>query len=182
MNILTDKQKKFCREYLKDFNGKQAAIRSGYSKRTAEVQASRLLSYAKVINFLSGLKKKLSERNDNLADRVVKEFEKLGFSNVQDYIDEGNAVKDFTEIQRDTAAAIGSIKKSVTTFGDGKSSGEKVVTEFKLHDKIAALEKLGRYAGIFEKDNAQSKPQLITPLSDNQVNKIISALRHNKHK
>lgn len=46
--MLTAKQLKFIEEYLIDLNGKQAAIRTGYSPKTAEVQASRLLSNAKV--------------------------------------------------------------------------------------------------------------------------------------
>ena len=45
---LSDKQLRFVMEYLTDSNGKQAAIRAGYSPKTAEVQASRLLSNAKV--------------------------------------------------------------------------------------------------------------------------------------
>lgn len=45
---LTNKQLAFCREYVIDSNGKQAAIRAGYSEHTAESQASRLLSNVKV--------------------------------------------------------------------------------------------------------------------------------------
>ena len=37
---LTDKQKRFCREYIKDFIGTQAAIRAGYSVRSAQEIAS----------------------------------------------------------------------------------------------------------------------------------------------
>ena len=45
---LTDKQAAFVREYMKDSNAKQAAIRAGYSEKVAEMQGSRLMSYAKV--------------------------------------------------------------------------------------------------------------------------------------
>ena len=45
---LTTKQQLFVMEYVVDLNGKQAAIRAGYSARTAEVQASRLLRHVKV--------------------------------------------------------------------------------------------------------------------------------------
>lgn len=45
---MTPKQQRFVEEYVIDSNGKQAAIRAGYSPKTAEVQASRLLSNAKV--------------------------------------------------------------------------------------------------------------------------------------
>ena len=48
VNPLTPRQKLFVMEYVVDLNGKQAAIRAGYSSRTAEVQASRLLSHVKV--------------------------------------------------------------------------------------------------------------------------------------
>ena len=45
---LTLQQQLFVAEYMIDLNGRQAAIRAGYSARTAEVQASRLLSHVKV--------------------------------------------------------------------------------------------------------------------------------------
>jgi len=48
----------FCREYLKDRNGKQAAIRAGYSRKTAEVQASTILRRPKVRDLLRVLERK----------------------------------------------------------------------------------------------------------------------------
>lgn len=50
---LTAKQKRFCEEYSIDFNGKQAAIRAGYSLKTANEQASRLLTNVNVKKYLS---------------------------------------------------------------------------------------------------------------------------------
>lgn len=63
-NEITEKQKKFCQEYLKDNNGKQAAIRTGYSKKTAESQASRLLSNAKVQEYLGKKVEKIGFDSD----------------------------------------------------------------------------------------------------------------------
>jgi phage terminase small subunit len=45
---LNPKQRRFVDEYLVDLNAKQAAMRAGYSPKTAESQGSRLLSHAKV--------------------------------------------------------------------------------------------------------------------------------------
>ena len=45
---LTAKQRRFVAEYLKDQNATQAAVRSGYSAKTAESQGSRLLSNARI--------------------------------------------------------------------------------------------------------------------------------------
>ncbi|HAL7886072.1 TPA: terminase small subunit, partial [Escherichia coli] len=56
MKQLTPKQELFCREYLKDLNGTQAAIRAGYSEKTANEQASRLLANVNVQKFVAELK------------------------------------------------------------------------------------------------------------------------------
>jgi len=61
MNTLNEKQKAFCQEYVKDFNGTQAAIRVGYRKRSAEVQASRMLSNVKAQQYIEQLKQDLTK-------------------------------------------------------------------------------------------------------------------------
>lgn len=61
-NELSPKQELFCREYIKDLNGKQAAIRAGYSAATAEVKASQLLSLVKVKQFTQVLMDKRSSK------------------------------------------------------------------------------------------------------------------------
>jgi phage terminase small subunit len=68
---LTDKQKRFCDEYLIDLNAKQAAIRTGYSAKTAEVQASRLLSNVKVQEYISHKQKKLEAKAEVNAQWVL---------------------------------------------------------------------------------------------------------------
>ena len=52
---MTDKQKRFCEEYLIDCNGTQAAIRAGYAPDTANREGSRLLSNAVVQEYLQKL-------------------------------------------------------------------------------------------------------------------------------
>ena len=61
-NPLTPKQELFVMEYVVDLNGKQAAIRAGYSTKTAEVQASRLLSHVKVQAAVRQAQESLVER------------------------------------------------------------------------------------------------------------------------
>lgn len=51
---LTAKQKRFCDEYLIDLNATQAAIRAGYSEKTAQEQSSRLLSNVMVQEYIKG--------------------------------------------------------------------------------------------------------------------------------
>ncbi|ELZ3993199.1 terminase small subunit [Yersinia enterocolitica] len=77
MKQLTPKQELFCREYLKDLNATQAAIRAGYSEKTAQVQSSRLLSNVMVQQRVSEL---AAERNIRVgidADYVLRQAVKL---------------------------------------------------------------------------------------------------------
>ena len=68
---LTPKQTRFVAEYLVDLNGTQAAIRVGYSAKTAKVQASRLLTNAAVAEAIGAGKAKQLERADLSATRVL---------------------------------------------------------------------------------------------------------------
>lgn len=167
MDELTPKIKRFCEEYIKDLNGTQAAIRAGYSAKTANEQSSQLLAKLNVKNYIAELKQSLSNKNEGLAQQVIDELKKLGFANIQDYIDPENEIKDLTKIDRDKAAAVESIKKTVTEFsGGGESVGKKTSIQFKLYDKISALEKLGRHLGIFELDNQQKAPVINVNITD----------------
>lgn len=63
MKELTQKQQRFVTEYLKDFNGTNAAIRAGYSEKTAYAAANKLLK-------LTNVKAKVEEANTKLATSV----------------------------------------------------------------------------------------------------------------
>ena len=68
---LNARQSRFVEEYLLDLNGKQAAIRAGYSAKTAEVQASRLLSHAKVAVAVAAAKARRAARVEVTQDYVL---------------------------------------------------------------------------------------------------------------
>lgn len=148
MAKLNEKQQRFCDEYLIDLNATQAAIRAGYSVRTAKAIGSKLLTKVDVQSYISTKRKNISDRNDNLAQRVIDELSKLAFSNMKDYVNGGNNVLEIKHLDDDKTAAVAGVK---TKLGDDGSTW----TEIKLHDKVSALEKLGRHLGIFERDNKQ---------------------------
>lgn len=56
---MTDKQRRFAEEYLKDSNGTQAAIRAGYSPKTANEQAARLLANVSIKDYVKSRQKQL---------------------------------------------------------------------------------------------------------------------------
>ena len=68
---LTEKQKQFCNEFIIDFNGTQAAIRAGYSPKTANEQAAQLLAKLSIQEYLKKLIENRNERTRITQDEVV---------------------------------------------------------------------------------------------------------------
>ena len=85
MNKLTIKQERFVEEYLIDLNATQAAIRAGYSVKTAQEQSSRLLSNVIIQNAVQSARNAMSERALVTQEMVVK-----GLLKEAEYMDEGS--------------------------------------------------------------------------------------------
>jgi phage terminase small subunit len=68
---LTAKQERFVAEYLIDLNATQAAIRAGYSAKTAEQQGARLLGNAKVAAAIAAGQAARAERTNITQDYVL---------------------------------------------------------------------------------------------------------------
>jgi len=142
---LTEKQRRFVDEYLADLNGKQAAIRCGYSEKTAEQQASRLLSNVKVKEAVSLKQKILSERLNISAERVLQEYAKIAFSNMRDFVNWDNgaiAIRPASELSDEQTACVAEISDTPSQFGS------KI--KIKLHDKLSALDSIARHLGMFK--------------------------------
>jgi phage terminase small subunit len=158
---LTDKQRRFCEEYLIDLNATQAAIRAGYSEKTAHSIGNENLIKPEINTYISELQQKRSEKTAITAEMILQELAKLGFSDISNfYEDDGVTLRNVKELGNRLSAAISQIKVTETTHGTGKFQKKEVKTEFKLHDKLAALEKIARHIGFFEKDNDQNKAQV----------------------
>ena len=138
---MTNKQRRFVEEYLIDLNATQAAIRAGYSPDTAEEQGARLLRFVKVSTAVKQAIAERSRRTGVNAERVVTELAKIAFANITDIANITEAVlKD--DAARDDTAAVLSVKVK-------RGIGESVEREIKMHDKVKALEQLGRHLGLF---------------------------------
>lgn len=155
---LSQKQKRFVAEYLKDLNGTQAAIRAGYSPKTADQQASRLLTKVKVTEAVRDAMKRREARTEVTQDRVIAELAKIAFTNGSDFAEvvtgehtvyiDGTPVqvneqyvklKNTEDVAEDKKAAISGIKQ-------GKNG-----IEISSCDKLKALELLGKHLGMFDK-------------------------------
>ncbi|MGU3355394.1 terminase small subunit [Bacillus sp. M5A3_1b] len=171
---LTEKERLFCLYYVKYFNGTQAALKAGYSKDGAHVQASRLLRRERVSSYIKELKGELVENVFVEAMDVLKEYIKIAFADITNYVtfgqrevelepeertsvdEEGNEVTEFITETRmmnfidlaESDMVDGSIITEVKQGRDGIS--------IKLADKMKALDKLSLYFDLFP-DNFKRK-------------------------
>lgn len=134
----------FCYEYIANkFNGKQAAISAGYSEKTAEVQASQLLTRLKVQRKVKELTEKHLKTLAIKGEDVIRELTIMGFSNMSDFVNLNPAettIKTFEEMGENTRA-IQSIEVTPEVIG--------TKIKFKLYDKKASLELIGKHLQMF---------------------------------
>lgn len=121
-------------------NQTKALIEAGSTQRgeAAHVYSSQLLKNPKVKSYLDHLRGNTAQKTEKTAADAVAELAKIGFSNIQDYIDEDNTVVDLSQIPRDKAAAVESIQIDIRHDG-GDSDGYTEKVRFKTHAKVAAL-------------------------------------------
>ncbi len=149
-NHLTKKQQAFVQEYLIDLNGTQAALRAGYSKDSAPVVGCENLKKPNIQQAIQEEMEKRQERTRVTQDKVVQELAKIAFSNMRSFVKWGPdkvwgssevTLIDSDQLTAEDAACVSEISQSPNQYGN--------VVKFKLHDKKAALELLGRHLGMF---------------------------------
>lgn len=159
---MTPKQEAFVREYLIDLNATQAAIRAGYSARTARQIGDENLSKPDIA---AAVKKAMDERvarTEITQDMVLRELAKIGFADMRKLLRwTGNR----PQMDEDAAEDSGEVEISVANFVqlfDSDELDEDIVgaiseisqtkegaLKVKLHDKQAALVNIGKHLGMF---------------------------------
>lgn len=151
---LTRQQSIFINEYLKDGNGTQAAIRAGYCAKTATVQASRLLTLAKVCQEIDRRQKNLLRRSEMSADEWRSRLTTLARADMRRLVDpETGQLKPIQELDDEAAAMLSSVDVSrertrIKTIGDAEVTTEESIVKVRLHDPLKALELYGRHLGL----------------------------------
>lgn len=174
---LNPRQIRFCEEYLVDLNATQAAIRAGYSEKTAKAIGCENLTKPDVQEYIQAKRKVLSKSLEINQERVLNEYARIAFFDIRKIYNDDNTLMDIKSLDDDSAAALAGVEVDEIFEQAGKTkvhTGNTVKT--KIHNKIAALDALGKHLGLFEKDNNQRKPEM-QPLNDAQVDKLISELK-----
>ncbi len=144
---LTPKQSRFVAEYLIDSNATQAAIRAGYSQKTASSQGERLLRNVEIAAAVGVKQDQQLAKLEITAERVLQELARIAFVDVRAFYRDDGTLKQMTELDADAAAAIAQfdVLKQNVTSGDGQLD---TVHRIRFVEKIRALELLAKRFGL----------------------------------
>lgn len=162
MANLTPKQQRFVEEYLIDLNATQAAIRAGYSEKSAQEIGAENLSKPMVAKAIQEALQERKERVQIDADYVLKRLVEIDQMDVLDIMDDDGNVKplrDWPKIWRQYISNIETISMD---------DGEGWLKKIKWPDKVKNLELLGRHVSVGAfKDKVEHSGKLeIQSLSD----------------
>lgn len=172
MPKLTPKQERFVDEYLTDLNASQAAIRAGYSKKTAGRQAIELLNKTHIAAEISARKKQIADDTGITRNRIIHEMARLAFFNIKGLVDSDGNPKSIHELTDDVAAAINGI--DITVIGSPESQVGKV-RKYKVPDKNKALENLAKILGYMDRDTgSKDSAELLADAMNNLADRLPS--------
>jgi phage terminase small subunit len=188
---LNPKQLRFCQEYVADLNATQAAIRAGFKERSAKVTACRLLTKANIQSKIQELQKKISDRLEITPDMIIQELASIGFAKITDYV-KVIQPKSLDDIMNDVDAGRINVPypgeeddeneekeqvnfSAVEVFDTEKMKNINAIAsikqgrngiEVKLHDKVRALENIGRHLGMWnDKIDHTTKGKEMIPIN-----------------
>lgn len=166
MSKLTDKQERFVQELIKG-KSQREAYRIAYPRSVkwkdsaVDQNASKLLKNAKVLPRYNELRDRLIQEAEDecivSAKEVIRELKRIAFADIKDFLSFKTA-KTVVGHDKETGEPIIDYSQVIEMLNSDEVDGNviqevsinsKGVFTFKLYDKMAALDKLGKHLGMF---------------------------------
>lgn len=163
-NDLNDKQRRFCLEYLVDLNATQAAIRAGYSEKTARQMGAENLSKPYISDFIAKLQAEREKKVKVDAEILLKHLDDERTADINDLYDEdGNLlpIKEWPLVFRQgLVAGVETEGVAVTDPFTGEKVIKSRVSKIKLLDRTKVKDLIGRHVRVqaFRDNVALSSP------------------------
>ena len=146
---LTPRQARFVKEYLVDLNATQAAIRAGYSRKTAKSIGQENLTKPDIAAAIKDAQQQRFDRTDVTADAVVRELAYIAFGDISGLFDEQGRLREAHNLTPGVGARIASIEVSrERTRAVGDATVEESTVKVRVWDKVRALELLAKHLGL----------------------------------
>ncbi|HEI8512881.1 TPA: terminase small subunit [Morganella morganii] len=165
---LTDKQEMFCCEYLIDLNATQAAIRAGYSEKTANRTASENLSKPDIQIRISELMKERSDRLQIDADYVLNRLVEIDQMDVLDILHDDGGIKPVHEWPKVWRTSLSGMDLAeMFESRDGERYLVGILKKIKWPDKVKNLELLGKHISVQAfREQVKNEHDVVGTLSD----------------
>lgn len=160
---LTTKERMFVAEYEKDWNASRAAVAVGYSEKSAAKLGSRLVHKSGIVE---EIQKRIDGRLRKMGverERFFKEVTRIAYSDIGKLFNEDGSLKNPSEMDEDTRAALSSIQVLEEFEGSGESRSQIGWTKkIRMWDKTKALEFIGKHLHLFNGDrDGDDRPNVI---------------------
>lgn len=158
---LSELELRFVNEYLIDQNITGAAIRAGYSQRSASTLGHRALQKVEVVEAISRGFKQLLAQPLTEAQRVITETANVAFSDIGAMFTPEGKLLALNEMPAKARAAISSIEVTERTTGTGDQARTEVTRKVRLWDKNSSLDRLAKLHRMIV-DQSQSLNMTLT--------------------
>ncbi|BBT45055.1 terminase small subunit [Enterobacter asburiae] len=186
MAKLTDKQELFAREYLKDLNATQAAIRAGYSEKTAKEVGYENLTKPHVLELVAELKAQRVEQTGIDAAYVLRRLTEIDQMDVLDILlanGELKPIKDWPKVWRTTLSGMDVVEMA-------SADSAALLKKIKWPDKVKNLELLGKHVNVqafkeqvtSELTGKNGGPIQYTDITEEELDERLKELGHGRHR
>lgn len=174
---LTDKQEMFCREYLIDLNATQAAIRAGYSKKTANVQGAQNLAKLNIQNRIADLKAKRNEKLNIDASYVLRRLVEIDEMDVLDILKDDMSLKPVSGWPSSWRRYLSGFDLAEMFEGQGdEREMVGILKKIKWPDKVRNLELLGKHVSVMAFKEQVEHSGGINTMTDDELNEKLARL------
>ena len=163
---MNSKQRRFVTEYLVDLCSKQAAIRAGYSPKTATEMGYENLRKPHIA---AEIQKAMEARNLRVeigGDAVVRKLWEIGHSDIRALFDAKGNLLHPQEWPDDIAFLVAGFDVVVKPLGDGEVEH---VVKVKIADRRGYLDMLMRHLGLYDQDNKQKQPPVPLTVAEQKI-------------
>ena len=180
VNKLSPRQQGFAHHYALSGNASEAAIKAGYSEKTARSTSSRLLTKENIREAIDKRLATFAEVGNITIQDLVNELGAMATFSIEDIVDidesDGKSVivKDFKDIPANAKKAIKEIQTVQLADGGG------VAYKIQFYDKIKSIELLGKHFGMFIERHEIGKPGDFDKLTDEELDARIRAEEKDK--
>lgn len=145
--VLTDKQRRFCEEYVVDWNATQAAIRAGYSEKTARSVGAENLTKPYIAEYVNECREKTAELAGVSALRNARELARMAYGNLSDLKKDWFTFEEWENLTPDEKAMIAEVETVERKFEMDDAPVIEQRIKIKLHNKKAAIDTLNKMFG-----------------------------------